>query len=567
MVLELHQCCEHFAMISNNSYSFCITYFDWNPTLNTYAQPCNNDLVKSFADCKETISQEKICIPMYIDTVNVSDNTRVKQLLDLFSQHFHVTPSCSSTSTLHQVDFIARAPGRVNIIGEHIDYMDYGVLPMAIDRDVLIAVKSQDITVSDDSLTPVLELHIKNMHSDRYPPHDGVKLPISHPLNKDDLLIPSGSKSSIQWYHYIVCGFRAVLDHLETSSLEKITSSKRVELLVGGNVPAGSGLSSSSALVCASSVACLRVLNLQQDFTLDELAKYSASSERLIGLMSGGMDQAISFLGKDGFAQYIQFKPSLTNTNVKLPDGVSFVIGHSLVSSVKAETAAFNYNRRVSECRLGCAILALKIFNQKITQPWTCWKLQQECKSSLEEMKQLVTEHLTQESYTLEEVKSILGFESTEELKSALLNNVILANENDLKLRDRCLHVFGEAQRVIEFEEICNSQNTDPKTPQILGDLMNQSHYSCRDLYECSSPELDTLTDICRRTTSCIGSRLTGAGWGGACVSLVLDGHVDSFLDTVWEQYYANNPNLKINVKEEVLFSSKPMQGASIFSV
>lgn len=63
------------------------------------------------------------------------------------------------------------------------------------------------------------------------------------------------------------------------------------------------------------------------------------------------------------------------------------------------------------------------------------------------------------------------------------------------KLHQRAKHVYGEAARVRQFQSVCDSEGSD--SIQKLGELMNQSHASCRDLYECSCPELDQLVDIC----------------------------------------------------------------------
>lgn len=77
------------------------------------------------------------------------------------------------------------------------------------------------------------------------------------------------------------------------------------------------------------------------------------------------------------------------------------------------------------------------------------------------------------------------------------------------KLHDRAKHVYEEAERVYKFELACGQQDL-----RLMGQLMNSSHTSCRNLYECSCPELDALVQRCR-DVGCLGARLTGAGWGG----------------------------------------------------
>lgn len=122
------------------------------------------------------------------------------------------------------------------------------------------------------------------------------------------------------------------------------------------------------------------------------------------------------------------------------------------------------------------------------------------------------------------------------------------------------MHVFSEAQRVYYFKDACK---LEPALAfEKMGRLMNQSHESCRDLYDCSCVELDQLTQICRESGA-YGSRLTGAGWGGCVVSLIPKDKLESFLISVKEKYYDKNVRLK-NLFNESAFSTKPSDGISI---
>lgn len=114
------------------------------------------------------------------------------------------------------------------------------------------------------------------------------------------------------------------------------------------------------------------------------------------------------------------------------------------------------------------------------------------------------------------------------------------ANKN-FKLYEAARHVFDEAYRVINFIEVCKSNLTDKHKLVLLGKLMNESQTSCRDLYECSCPEIDHITELARKNGA-YGSRLTGAGWGGCTVSLVDEHHSQSFIKAMIEQHYSARP-------------------------
>ena len=85
---------------------------------------------------------------------------------------------------------------------------------------------------------------------------------------------------------------------------------------------------------------------------------------------------------------------------------------------------------------------------------------------------------------------------------------------------ERALHVFGEAERVHQYRDVCNSSLPEEEKITKMGELMNASHLSCDMLFDCSSSELNELTKMAR-DAGALDSRLTGAGWGGCCVSLV----------------------------------------------
>ncbi len=124
------------------------------------------------------------------------------------------------------------------------------------------------------------------------------------------------------------------------------------------------------------------------------------------------------------------------------------------------------------------------------------------------------------------------------------------------------MHVFTEAQRVYDFKAACLLSPSEGAFEK-LGNLMNQSHESCSNLYDCSCPELDDLTEICRRSGA-YGSRLTGAGWGGCAVSLIPQEKLSEFLHSVRQLYYAK---LDENGFKNAAFATKPSEGICIIKL
>ncbi|KAJ0029365.1 hypothetical protein NQD34_004362 [Periophthalmus magnuspinnatus] len=443
-----------------------------------------------------------------------SANGRLQALKNAFEKRYGEPPQ-----------FYACAPGRVNLIGEHIDYCGYSVLPMAIEQSILAAV-----TVNKSGT---------------------IQLANTNPLYMDysvscteDIAI---DRDNPKWYYYFLCGVKGIQENFGIINLAGISC------VVDGTVPPSSGLSSSSALVCCAGLVTMEAN--QKSLSKVALAEICAKCERYIGTEGGGMDQSISFLAESGKAKLIEFQP-LRATDVKLPSGAVFVISNCCVEMNKAASSHFNI--RVVECRIAAKMLA-KARGLDCTMLLKLAEVQRELNASLDEMEALVEEVLHPEPFTREEVCKTLGITSEQlctELLSANTQHV-----THFKLYQRAKHVYSEASRVLQFKCVCESEPADALT--LLGNLMNQSHSSCRDLYECSCPELDQLVQLCLKSGA-VGSRLTGAGWGGCAVSMVPVEKVDDFLKAVREGYYRCDAR-RAAIEKQSLFVTKPGGGATIF--
>lgn len=219
------------------------------------------------------------------------------------------------------------------------------------------------------------------------------------------------------WYQYFLCGIAGIFDELTNEEKSK----KGFKVAVLGTIPPSAGLSSSSALVCASVIATARVFGVNK--TKLEFAELAAKCERYIGTQGGGMDQAIALLATPGIkpkiqsqtkqmifpgsAKLISFNP-LSATDVSLPEGAVFVVANSLQEMNKAATA--DYNCRVVESRLVSFVLA-KRMNMAWQRHTTLSHLSKAVGLGVRHLAALACETLDQKPFTRRAVNviSLLG--------------------------------------------------------------------------------------------------------------------------------------------------------------
>lgn len=474
---------------------------------------------------------------------------RFKHLVNTFTKQNGTKP-----------DFVARSPGRVNIIGEHIDYSLYNVLPAAVTVDVLVAVKVKD---SSSETT----IKVANTNETKYPTAE------FHIPREGDVHI-----GEHDWSNYFKAGLRGSIEVLRKEH-GKDFKPRSMDVMIDGNVPAGGGLSSSAAFVCASALAVMAANDY--DVSKEDLLDLCIVSERSVGVYSGGMDQAASIFSDKGFLLYCRFFPKFSAEDVPVPTAdpeITFLIAQSFVVSDKAVSAARQYNLRVVEVTLAAVVLA-KLYDISLNPDssslgFSIRNFQEELlkkvgKSDLSEAEQLdymievVKSKLTADSYSRASVAEILEIDVSA-LEKAYFSKFKV--EGDLfKLRQRATHVVEEARRVVSFKDALSAhagQKLKPAQLQILGDLMNKTQDSCRDVYECSCPEID---DICKiaRANGALGSRLTGAGWGGCTVHLVPVDKVEKVTEALNRDYYEKKGISKEKLQDAIVIS-KPGQGSSL---
>ena len=348
-------------------------------------------------------------------------------------------------------EYIARAPGRVNLIGEHTDYNDGWVMPIAIDRQVMIAARRRS-----DSRVHITALDVLGGQSDTF--------------DLEDI----GHHPEYRWANYV----RGVAFYLSTHQLPLWG----MDAAITSNLPSGAGLSSSAALeVCTATI-----LQTLSGAKLDRvmMAKLCQQAEtEFVGVNTGIMDQYASALGEADKALKIDCR-ALTYEPVQLPRGVSVVVADT---NKKRHLAGSDYNTRTHECENAVTLLS---------------------------------QFLHKNFRALRDV-------SLQDLRRS-------KNHLPENLYKRAHHVITENARVEKAARA--AARNDAVT---FGKLMNESQSSLRNDYEASSPELDVMVELARKQAGCLGSRLTGAGWGGATVNLVRTEQVAAFVENVTREYLA----------------------------
>jgi len=374
---------------------------------------------------------------------------------------------------------------------------------MALDK-----VTTADLVFIPDE-SDKLKIHLTNKDPEKYP---DFSIESFDPISNDPNTFFS---KPIAWHHYVLAGFTAIVQS------QKKLPSGTLYVCFESTVPPGAGLSSSSTIVVASAMILEHVYG--KFLPKEQLAEKCAEYERFVGMPGGGMDQAICILGQKNNASLIDFWPSLSQVNVKLPDDAAMVVVHTGVEKHKAQSNDFS--ERVVSTRYAAKYLS----NGKQTYLRECY----EEIGDFDTMKKAFEKTCPRGKQKLRDLIDQFG-------KTVKVEDFSL--DDELKVYDRGLHVIEESKRVQQFK--------NSKDMKELGRLMNESQRSLKNLYECSCPELDEICERMIRLGAC-GARLTGAGWGGCAVALVYKEDLELFVEKL-KKMYPNN----------IIFGSYPAEGA-----
>lgn len=428
-----------------------------------------------------------------------------EELTHIFSQVFPDAGRCAA----------CRVPGRVNLIGEHLDYNGLPVFPIAT---------AQGITCLFAPV-PGNEVLLRNLDP-KYAPRQ------FHNVRG----IPAGESGD--WSNYCRAAIAGLNRLLTPPSLPGMA------LLFNSDLPVASGLSSSSSLVVATALAYLRVLGvaLDTDISRLKLAQILAEAEQYVGTRGGGMDQAVILNAIAGHAAKIDFFP-LRIEHVPLPEDIAIFVCDSGVRAEKSGTARARYNAGPLLCRVICALIERQL-REEIDEDFVLPRLGDFFYGPLcltqREAGELASRAIPAPLMTLQMIAGRLQL-GEDEVRSRYLQDLPAPPEG-FPLQARLRHVFSEFRRVEQFRDAL----LDGALVR-AGQLMYESHQSCAEDYGISVPGLDALVEAARGAGA-LGARLTGAGFGGSTVNWVGAEAVRTYMEKMsfWCSSNGLNPDASL---------------------
>lgn len=384
----------------------------------------------------------------------------LESILRHYHQTFGVAPG-----------LVARAPGRVNLIGEHTDYNEGLVLPFAIDRAVVVAAGP-----GTDGLVRV--------HSASYGQTVAFPCAVSEPADEDT------------WQNYV----RGVVSGLHR---RRVTVGA-TNLCIGGDLPLGSGLSSSAALCVATTLALTELGGVKLE-ALPIVEVVREAERDFGGTPCGIMDPYVSLLGRAGHALLLDCR-NAEHEHVPLnPPDLEFL---AVPSGVRHELAQSAYATRVRECREAVASL-------------------REVEPEIRSLRDATLEALNRHRSTLGPT-----------------------------LERRARHVVSENSRVADVVHALRKGDYES-----IGQMVDASHASLRDQYEVSCDGIETLLNLLREEESVLGARMIGGGFGGTVLALARSGAADRLSRKLRQQYLSPaDDTTRVHVV-------RPMEGATVHHV
>ncbi len=447
---------------------------------------------------------------------------------------------------------VAGSPGRINLMGRHIDHHGGGINVMALDRRLTMVVSPRMDHI----------VHVTNLNP-QYPDDEFAITPITHEKWLDYLdsepVVQELATSRGKWTNYI----KSAIFRFQKESSNLLCG---MDIAVVSDLPAAAGLSSSSAIVVATAEAIVALNSLY--LSDQQFIELCGEGEWFVGSRGGFGDHAAMKYGRPGKFVHLGFHPFSIGESASLPDDYAVIIADSTLKARKSEGSKDRFNAQVAAYDLSLMLLKQTYPNEHITdmrslaavRPYS--KLYEMLRSlPLSASRKQLEEALPDDLHQLARL-----FASHADPGAYNLRGVILYGLSEMERSERFMETLKKGAYDLVGKMMKISHNGDRiGDPTISDDLLKDLSAQNADLalqygaYACSVPQIDELCDLLDSTPGVLGSELVGAGLGGCIVALVKKEKAADIIDVLNNKYYA-----KYGVEPGHANVYQPSEGSSV---
>ena len=459
--------------------------------------------------------------------------------------------------------FLVRVPGRVNLMGRHVDHRGGYVNPITFNKEIVLVASPRD----DDLF------RVENYYEEKFP-GDQFRLYEELPEKKIKSIeewrkwtqvkyeerARKGEEKS--WINYIK-SIVYLQEYYRVDDEWYLRKLRGLDMLFYGDIPMSAGLSSSSALVVATYLATVAANDLKiSKRRLIELCGYG---EWYVGTRGGCGDHAAMIWGKAGYVSHIGFFP-LRVSYAKFPSGYRVLVCNSFVEAKKMTGAKDIFNERVACYEIGFMILKkkypkllseAKYLRDINTLNFDLNTIYSMLKSlPLKASRKEILEMLPEEKERLEQIfrehkepaegyaiRDVCFFGIAECERSRIVYDIL--SKGDVEKFGELMKISHDGDRVIKYSDSVEEKWTWSATDDYLEYLIKlpdnsteKQLYRQPGAYRCSIRETDYLVDLLLRLKGVIGAQLAGAGLGGCVIALVNEKYVKEVIEALYREYY-----------------------------
>lgn len=449
-----------------------------------------------------------------------------------------------------RIGVVARAPGRVNLMGRHIEHRGGSVNVMAVEYATALVASPRDDDVihiaNVDGAYPECEFHIGHQPNARGGTESWLK------FLADGNVLRERDANRGSWVNYVKGAAYRLRDELDFQLCG-------MDVMLGGDIPVAAGLSSSSALVVAvaEAISSLNCINM----TDRQFVELCGEGEWFVGSRGGAGDHAAMRCSRQGRITHLEFKPFSIGRSVPFPESLSVIVANSLEQSKKSEGSRDIFNARIAAYEFALLLIKRLFPDRNLIEFRDIVKCgsYDEIKGMLSAIPPKITRKalsvmLPESRDRLDELFSTHADPGEYDLYGTALFGVSEIARAALlpELLEK-----GDFVRIGELMKISHDGDRVAGNPQAKGDAKGLE-YEC-GAYACSTPRIDMMCDLMNSTEGVLGSELSGAGLGGCVLILVERAKTESVMDRLNRDFYD-----RLNLPHSA-FVCTPSEGSRVF--